>query len=186
MDFSNRCDKISGNYQFIIILAEIFGRKALQVVNLKDRFDCISLNIVPCFVVNWCCFLFSLLQSKWVTDLNRPTKDWQICCSLRYVIQYFKFSGLFLCSMGLSGHLLGITVPPSLLWIRMLSGTWIPSCEEVIQLAYATLVVLLGMPTHAWNNAQRGTRGLPPPRWKVAILPLQCWFNVKLNKTTII
>jgi hypothetical protein len=44
-------------------------------------------------------------------------------------------------------------------------GLWILSCEEAIQLAYRTSVVLLGYPfVHCtWNNSRKGTRGLPPP-----------------------
>jgi hypothetical protein len=43
-----------------------------------------------------------------------------------------------------------------------LQGLWI-GCEETIQLAYGTSVVLLTLPVRASNNSWKGTLGLPPP-----------------------
>jgi hypothetical protein len=43
---------------------------------------------------------------------------------------------------------------------KSLQGIRILSCEEAIQLAYETMVVLLKIPL---DPARKGTQGLPPP-----------------------
>jgi hypothetical protein len=55
------------------------------------------------------------------------------------------------------------TTCPSPLWVRTRQGLWILSCEEAIQLAYGTSVVLLRYRFVPIINARKGTWGLSPP-----------------------
>jgi hypothetical protein len=39
------------------------------------------------------------------------------------------------------------------------------------------------VPVNVWNNARRGTWGLPPPvSWNIAKWPILCWCDVKSNQ----